>query len=303
MSLAGWPRTWLALCLAACAGVAQAALPLQIDAQALTQEQVQATRRLLEETERRLPPSWSRALQQDITLAWDELPAQVHGHAGARRLRLARSLLDGWMARPANAQADDPAGRAALSALIHELAHFYDRTGPGLLSKDPRLLDLAGWQVSPLKLGLRNSRNSFSDRSPDAYELTAPNEFVAVNLEYFLLDPDYACRRPALHRYFSDHFAWAPSANTCPQALPYLQAEEGEPPLLELDPARVYAVDYLLAEGNEKPMSRWGHSMLRLVICAPDRIPGLIAVWICRITGCCRSAPSLAMCRYPVGAD
>ncbi len=44
--------------------------------------------------------------------------------------------------------------------------------------------------------------------------------------------------------------------------------------LLSLDPARVYAVDYLLAEGNEQPMSRWGHSMLRLVICAPGRAPG-----------------------------
>lgn len=44
--------------------------------------------------------------------------------------------------------------------------------------------------------------------------------------------------------------------------------------LLALDPARVYAVDYLLAEGNEQPMSRWGHSMLRLVICAPGRVPG-----------------------------
>ena len=68
MSLAGWPRAWLAFCLAACAGIAQAALPLKIDAQALTQEQVQATRQLLEEAERRLPPAWSQALQQDITL-------------------------------------------------------------------------------------------------------------------------------------------------------------------------------------------------------------------------------------------
>ena len=45
-------------------------------------------------------------------------------------------------------------------------------------------------------------------------------------------------------------------------------------PLLQLDPDRVYAVEYLLAEGNERPMSRWGHSMLRLVICAPGRARG-----------------------------
>ena len=45
-------------------------------------------------------------------------------------------------------------------------------------------------------------------------------------------------------------------------------------PLLQLDANRVYAVEYLLAEGNERAMSRWGHSMLRLVICAPGRARG-----------------------------
>ena len=274
MSLSRWPRAWLAACLAACAVTAQAALPLQIDADGLDQMQVQATLQLLDEAERRLPPAWIQALGPGITLGWDDLPAQMHGHARAKRLQLSRDLLHGWMARSATTGVDDPAARAALTALIHELAHFYDRTPAGGLSKDPRLLDLAGWQVSPLRLGLRTSHNGFSDRSPDAYELSAPAEFVAVNLEYFLLDPEYACRRPALHRYFSGHFGWTPPTSACPTTLPYLQAEEGEPPLLQLDPSRVYAIDYLLAEGNEKPMSRWGHSMLRLVICAPDRAPG-----------------------------
>ena len=62
----------------------------------------------------------------------------------------------------------------------------------------------------------------------------------------------------------------------CAPGLAYLQADTdaGQSPLLQLDPDRVYAVDYLLAEGNDKPMSRWGHSMLRLVICAPGRPRG-----------------------------
>ena len=38
-----------------------------------------------------------------------------------------------------------------------------------------------------------------------------------------------------------------------------------------IDPARVYAVDYLLADSGGPPMSRFGHSMLRLVICAEGR--------------------------------
>jgi hypothetical protein len=276
VSRAGRPRWWLVLCLAVCVEAASAALPIQIDADGLTSGQLQATQQLLDEAQHLLPPAWTQALDSRITLAWEQLPARVQGHAALRRLSLSRALLDQWMAQPAVREADamSPAHRAALTALIHELAHFYDRTGPRLLSRDPRLLDLAGWQVAPLRLGLRRGRNDFRDRSPDSYELTNSKEFVAVNLEYFVLDPDYACRRPALHRFFSAHFQWTPPEHACAPRLPYLQAEQDEPAILELDPARVYEVDYLLAEGNRQPMSRWGHSMLRLVICAPERKPG-----------------------------
>lgn len=270
------PVGWLALCLLACAGNAQAGLQLQPETGSLTSEQAAATQQLLDAAVQRLPSAWVAALDR-IPVAWrDDLPAQVHGRAKAKRLLLNRVLLDDWMARPAGAGIDDPATHAALSAVLHELAHFYDRTPQGRLSRAPRLLDLAGWQVSPMRLGLRTSYNAFSDRSPDPYELSRASEFVAVNLEHFLLDPDYACRRPALYRFFSGHFDWAPAHAGCAPGQVFLQADadNDESALLQLDPSRVYAVDYLLAEPNQQPMSRWGHSMLRLVICAPGRPPG-----------------------------
>ncbi|MDF2076774.1 DUF4105 domain-containing protein, partial [Pseudomonas mendocina] len=101
-------------------------------------------------------------------------------------------------------------------------------------------------------------------------------EFVAVNLEYFLLDPSYACRRPSLARYFREHFDWAPPSEPCAGEYPYLNAgrDFAVQPLGRLDPERVYEVDYLLAEANDAWMSRWGHSMLRLVVCAPGRPRG-----------------------------
>ena len=271
------PVKWLALGVLVCAGNAQAALRLQAGTGSLTPEQATATRQLLDAAVQRLPPAWTTALDRHIAVAWrDDLPEQVHGRAKAGSLLLKRALLDDWMARPADAGIDEPATRAALSAVIHELAHFYDRTRQGRLSRDPRLLDLAGWQVRPMRFGLRTSRNAFSDRSPDRYELSKPSEFVAVNLEHFLLDPDYACRRPALHRYFSGRFHWSPPHAACAPGQVFLRAdpEEGEAALLPLAASRVYAVDYLLAAANEQPMSRWGHSMLRLVICAPGRAPG-----------------------------
>lgn len=269
-------RLWPALCLWAWAGAAQ---PLQLEPvdDSLTSPEAAATRQVLAEAAARLPDTWAEALTQPIAVEWrDDLPAQVHGRAKSGRIQLDRALLTGWMARPADAGDDDPATRTALAALLHELAHFYDRTPQGGLSRDPRLLDLAGWQVSPMRLGLRTARNDFTDRSPDPYELESPVEFVAVNLEHFLLDPAYACRRPALYDYFAAEFGSLPPRADCAPDVVVLQAGDDAslPPLLQLDPGRVYAVEYLLAEGNERPMSRWGHSMLRLVVCAPGRAPG-----------------------------
>ncbi len=270
-------RLWPALCLGVFAASAQAALQLEPVDRSLTPAEAEATRQLLADALQRLPAAWADALDQRIEVEWrEDLPAAVHGRAQSSRLLLNRHLLDGWMMRPPGADAADPATRAALAAVIHELAHFYDRMPDGRLSADPRLLDLAGWQVSPMRMGLRVSRNDFTDRSPDPYELRSPTEFVAVNLEYFLLDPAYACRRPALYHYFAERLDHAPPAAECAPDSVYMSvsSEAGEPPLLQIDPERIYAVEYLFAEGNERPMSRWGHSMLRLVICAPGHARG-----------------------------
>lgn len=272
---------WLASCLLASAGQAHAALQLQPVQATLTPAQAAATRQLLDDAVSRLPPAWAAALaNRRITVQWsDDLPAQVHGRALAQRMLLDRALLDGLVNgdQTATSAGEGPITRPALAAVIHELAHFYDRSPQGQLSSDPRLLDLAGWQVRPLWtwLGLRTD-NAFVDRSPDRYELSSPVEFVAVNLEYFLLDPAYACRRPALHRYFAEHFGLSPAPADCAPGLVFLQpgADAGQPSLLQVDPERVYAVHYLLARGNDRFMSRWGHSMLRLVICAPGRPRG-----------------------------
>ena len=239
--------------------------------------QARASRRLVEATLARLPPRMRAALaRRGVRIAWrDDLPERAHGRAAGARIALRRDLLAGWMRRMGAGDPAGPEARPAVAALLHELAHVYDRGG-GRLSSDPRLLDLAGWPVRPLRLGLRASRNDFRDRSPDPYELASPAEFVAVNLEHFLLDPEYGCRRPALHRHFAAAFGWSPPVADCApgQALVAADGDTGGAALLELDPARVYAVDYLFAEGNDRPMSRWGHAMLRLVVCAPGRAPG-----------------------------
>lgn len=241
----------------------------------LTPAEAVATRSLLDDAAARLPAAWASALDRPITVEWrDDLPPGVHGRAMRDRLLLDRTLLDRWMQRSPGAGPEDAHARAALAAVIHELAHLFDRTRRGLLSRDPRLLDLAGWQVGPLRLGRRAPRNPFSDRSPDRYELTNPAEFVAVNLEHFLLDPEYACRRPALHRHFAQHLRVPAAETECAPGQVFMQLDRDAPPLLQIDPERIYEIDYLLAEPDDRVMSRWGHGMLRLVVCAPHRTPG-----------------------------
>lgn len=264
-----WAASGLALLLGFLGFSQPAVAGLQVEPEpGMTVAEVDAARALVEDVLDRLPPRW-RGQERTLRLVWrDDLPEGVHGRIRGGRVALARGLLD-------DIDRDGRPGAAAVAALLHELAHAWDREQG--LSRDGRLLDLAGWQVRPLWPG-RSRRNAFSARSPDAYELHSPAEFVAVNLEHFVLDPAYACRRPALHAHFAAHFDWAPAAEDCAALLPFVDAgalaDAGEAPLLELDPQRVVAVDYLLAGDGDAVMSRWGHTMLRLVVCAPGRAPG-----------------------------
>ncbi|MFL6585908.1 MAG: DUF4105 domain-containing protein [Luteimonas sp.] len=256
----------VALLLAPIASAAGWSVAQQAGGAPLTATESARADAAITDAQARLPPNWRDAPELDVVVEWrDDLPDAVHGRMFGTHLRLRRALL-----------IDETAAQPLQSALLHEFAHRYDRSSRGGLSRDPRLLDLAGWPQRPLRFGMRVRDNAMRDRSPDAYERTSPAEFVAVNLEHFLLDAEYACRRPALHAYFATHFDWAPPQADCAPDLPFVEAEPGADvtPLLALDPARVYAVDYLLAEGNARPMSRWGHSMLRLLICAPGRAPG-----------------------------
>ncbi|USS56167.1 MULTISPECIES: DUF4105 domain-containing protein [Pseudomonas] len=261
--------------------------------------------RFKQQLDRRVQVSWTA-----------RMPADAYGQASLvstleLNSRLLPGLVDGSAARERTHRPHGTVREELLATVLHELTHIYDRARLwpssersliarckrqqgtvgkiGLpeacrgqaerrftLSDDPRLLDLAGWQQYVGRRGEREQHNGQFVRSPDTYELSSPKEFIAVNMEYFLLDPSYACRRPALNQYLRDHFGWAPAQDSCAKGLPFLNAgsDFARQPLGEIDPERVYEVDYLLAEANQNWVSRWGHSMLRLVICKPGRPRG-----------------------------
>lgn len=245
-----------------------------------------------------------------------DLPENAMGRASRlNRFDLNRRwlavLLDPVAAQQPSGRTHGTLQRELLATMLHEMAHLYDRkrawSAPqrrliqrcqsqmqrlgqiGLrdecrgqtqrrftLSDDPQWLDLAGWPQQVGKRGEREAVNQQTSRSPDRYELSNAREFFAVNLEYFLLDPQYACRRPGLHRALREHFSWAPPQAECASRYAYMNAglDPRRDILGSLDPKQVYQVHYLLAEPNQNWVSRWGHSMLRLVICAPGREPG-----------------------------
>lgn len=194
--------------------------------------------------------------------------------------------------------------RQAVATMIHEVAHIYDHdfTAPltaqelkeievcyayaslksatcayamgtqrdiKRVSSHRQFLELAGWDSLEL-----TRKNQLPERAPDPYVLKDPEEAFAVWMEYFLLDPEMSCRSPAIYRYFSERFSVTPHRNPdgSPVCTPnqVVYSSRARRPL-RLDPSRIYQIHYLYANSGNEAASRWGHAMLRLVVCDPKR--------------------------------
>lgn len=202
--------------------------------------------------------------------------------------------------------------RLAQSVVLHELAHLYDFMEEKIgeegelakscakLSQEEKqrdtqcrfqdgnkksvsgtlsFLNNAGWTEKGFIIKKRRNLNQALDRSPDIYEYKNPMEAFAVNFEYFILDPEFKCRRPTMFNEFSTHFGVdpQPTANCASSTLVYLSTPQMNPTAdysVDIDPSRVYEVDYLFASEGEAMMSKWGHSMYRLILCAPGKPVG-----------------------------
>lgn len=143
------------------------------------------------------------------------------------------------------------------------------------ISTHPFYLDASGWHLHT-NGGGRQTENFFKHRSPDRYELRSSIEHAAVNFEYFILDPEFKCRRPTLYRYFKNHFQVDPSNVECSKKLFFTNPSgfDDESKVYELDPDRVYGIHYLHAAPGKETMSKWGHSMVRVIVCAPGKPVG-----------------------------
>ncbi|EQC45522.1 DUF4105 domain-containing protein [Bacteriovorax sp. Seq25_V] len=126
---------------------------------------------------------------------------------------------------------------------------------------------LANWQQ---KLFSKQSKNLSRKRSADEYEYENLEEHYAVNFEFFLMDENYKCKRPSYYNFFSKVFDVYPHENADCKINTKIILDDKKT-VIDIDPKRVYRVDYLLASSGDALMSGFGHSMFRLIVCAPFR--------------------------------
>lgn len=188
-----------------------------------------------------------------------------------------------------------------IRTLIHEISHIYDFDGrreqkssnctldsivlsydclrKNKVSDDLQFSLLAGFRpiYKEQEQDLPESHdelyysrlNIFTDRSPRSYEDKNLQEYFAVNMEYYILDPEYKCRRPALFKYLNSHFNFDPNHSmVCASGFSVIGSNQK---ILTLDPNRIYAIHYLKTTPGENLESRWGHALIRLIVCAPER--------------------------------
>jgi hypothetical protein len=144
----------------------------------------------------------------------------------------------------------------------------------------PQFLNLTGWMNKGLVVKKRVNLNMDTERSPDPLELRSAEDTYSVNYEFFMKDPDFKCRRPTYYKYFSELLNVKPFQDSrCVSnhkvTLISENAGSGSPMTArEIDPSRIYQIHYLFAGKGKQMMSRWGHAMYRIVLCAPGKAVG-----------------------------
>ncbi len=195
------------------------------------------------------------------------VPGQTEGY-----LQLDRVLLDGVTNIKSISCSHKDTLTYAKAIAIHEISHFYDNQVNA--STDATFLNMSGWISKGVIIKKRTNLNTATQRSPDVYEYKNPAETFAVNFEFFMLDKTFQCRRSSYYNYYSKLLGFSPySASECEmnKKITLITQTLEKKPLLtkEIDASRIYQIHYLFAGKGKEMMSRWGHAMFRLVICAP----------------------------------
>lgn len=171
--------------------------------------------------------------------------------------------------------------RLALGTIIHQIGALFEIKAKEKhikrLSENKIFLQITGWKKNIV--GQYKYKNKTAVRVSDSLEIKNVSTYFNVNLEYYLLDDEFHVRRPLVSKMYKEYFGTEENlASKNEQVLPstviYLHSTNLSQNLkkrVDINPKRIYSVHYLFASKGESSMSRWGHAMLRLVVCAPYR--------------------------------
>lgn len=147
-------------------------------------------------------------------------------------------------------------------------------------ARSPLFQNISGWMNKGLLIKKRVNLNQDVERSPNPLEFKSVEDTFRVNYEFFMKDPEFKCRRPTYYKYFSNLLKISPHADSdCKmnqQVTLISESSSGSAPVVSrtIDPKRIYEIHYLFAGKGKQMMSRWGHAMFRVVLCAPGRALG-----------------------------
>ena len=141
---------------------------------------------------------------------------------------------------------------------------------------DPVYMQLSSWERNKTfrgGVGTKNRRATYSFKNKNKLNNYGVGK-KAVKLQFeeelfrYLDDPDFSCRMPALNAFFNHNTKLNKRCSN--DNLPYILSSDRSK-LRFLDKSRVYAIHYFLGAQGDAMMSRWGHTMLRIVVCSPER--------------------------------
>ena len=161
----------------------------------------------------------------------------------------------------------------ALETAVHEILHIYQDSLKLNPADDKQFKKLTGWK-DPWFFGSPEQKNQNRSRSPNAHAFANIDETYAVNGGKFLTDPEFACREPALYIHFKLHFDYTPFAEkSCTPNLSIRVFDQmtGQFKMQSLDPKMVYQIHYLKADRGQEAVSLFGHSMIRIITCDPEK--------------------------------
>lgn len=259
------PLKLLLLFIASLSTTGALAVKIQINDKNLSRAQTNSFRLHLREAEKLLPGSLDRVDHFRIRFAsmrsTDEYNTFGSYNALFNTITLNKELVPEY-----------GISQELLRTFIHEIAHVYEDK-VNRASQMKRFYYLAGWHKRGFVFTFKQRRNYLETRSPDPYEFSNLAESFAVNFEYFVMDPEYKCRRPLMYEFYREEFKFAPyPQQKCENSSKLLALNvDMTKEFIELDPERVFEIHYLLADEGKDVASRFGHSMLRLVVCAPHR--------------------------------